>query len=160
MVKKADLLVGVHGGYQRLTKPVLHRRAIYFDKERSLWIIRDTFEGEGEHQLNWYFHLAPDLRAERMDSPSAILIRDQAAPHTLLIVPISRDFEPQVELAEVSCSYGRRFQSSTVHYSKTPVLPITVTFAISYAPGGHTATICSDLIGLVIDLESCFNIEA
>lgn len=47
-----------HDGYARLAQPVLHRRTVVFEKPRY-WLIRDELTGEGEHDVEQYFHLTP-----------------------------------------------------------------------------------------------------
>ena len=38
-----DYIIAEHSGYARLTPPVIHRRAVRFDKRQRLWIVADTF---------------------------------------------------------------------------------------------------------------------
>lgn len=65
--KDFDFVEGFHDGYKRLANPVIHRRAILFKKETApltpeYWIIRDSLEGDGEHLVESYFHLVPDVK--------------------------------------------------------------------------------------------------
>jgi hypothetical protein len=56
--KSFDYVEGSHDGYTRLPQPVIHRRAIVFVKP-NYWFIRDELIGDGEHQVDRYFHFAP-----------------------------------------------------------------------------------------------------
>jgi len=53
-----DYVEGSHDGYTRLPQPVIHRRAVVFVKP-DYWFIRDELIGDGEHQVDRYFHFAP-----------------------------------------------------------------------------------------------------
>ncbi len=133
--EKSDLLIAMHSGYQRFRRPVWHQRAICFDKERTLWVIQDTFEGEGDHQLDWYFHLAPGVEAEQLDDPPGISIRHSGSPEALSIIPVFQGFEFRIEKAETSSSYGKRAQSSVLHFSRKTPMPVRSNFVIQYAKG-------------------------
>ena len=56
--KSFDYVEGSHNGYARIPQPVIHRRAVAFVKP-DYWLIRDELIGEGEHQVDRYFHFAP-----------------------------------------------------------------------------------------------------
>jgi hypothetical protein len=51
-----SIFEGEHNGYQRLKDPVTHRRRIEYDKNRRDWLIVDSLEGTGKHQIDVYFH--------------------------------------------------------------------------------------------------------
>ena len=51
-----DKIVAKHTGYLRLDKPVMHQRAITFNKEDIIWNIKDKLTGEGSHLFEWFFH--------------------------------------------------------------------------------------------------------
>lgn len=53
------ILLGYHDGYLRLKRPVCHYRAIFYYDE-SLFLIRDTFTGEGVHDFELNYHLHPN----------------------------------------------------------------------------------------------------
>jgi len=56
-----DIFIGTHTGYSKLKYPVVHQREFIFDKHNGRLEIIDSFEGEGNHQLNWNFILSPGL---------------------------------------------------------------------------------------------------
>jgi len=51
-----------HYRYKRFSKTVIHRREIRFYKKKGKLQITDTFEGKGEHHLEWKFILSPDYK--------------------------------------------------------------------------------------------------
>ncbi len=55
-----EFLAGNHDGYQRLSDPVIHRRYV-FHLHGGFWMIRDVAEGRGCHDLEIFWHFAPDL---------------------------------------------------------------------------------------------------
>jgi hypothetical protein len=56
-----DYASGWHGGYTRLTEPVIHRRRVIFIKPDQ-WFLLDDVTGAGNHSLEFYFHYPPDVR--------------------------------------------------------------------------------------------------
>jgi uncharacterized heparinase superfamily protein len=59
--------VGRHHGYERLTQPVTHERALRLDKASGALAIVDRLTGAGDHDLRWHFHLAPGVSAGMVD---------------------------------------------------------------------------------------------
>jgi hypothetical protein len=62
-----DKISAWHDGYHRLKDPVTHKRVIKFDKEREIIIIDDYLEMKSNHEIEQYFHLAPQCRVEKFD---------------------------------------------------------------------------------------------
>jgi uncharacterized heparinase superfamily protein len=52
---------GAHDGYSHLSGRPVHERSLRLTED-SL-VVADAFEGSGEHGLEWFFHLHPDLSA-------------------------------------------------------------------------------------------------
>jgi hypothetical protein len=60
--KDEDLVLeGTHNGYERLKNPVKHIRKILFS-EGELFLIQDSFRGEGMHDFELNYHLHPDSK--------------------------------------------------------------------------------------------------
>lgn len=55
-----DLFTGSHNGYLRLNPPVIHRRTV-FNLKSHFWLVRDVMMGQGSHEVDIYWHLAPGL---------------------------------------------------------------------------------------------------
>lgn len=51
-----DRVTAIHNGYARLKEPVMHERTVKFDKINEKWIIKDLITGNGQHDLEWFFH--------------------------------------------------------------------------------------------------------
>lgn len=60
---EADVFCGAHAGYQRLPKAVTPVRTIELDHRRHALLVRDEFEGAGEHHVEIPLHLAPGVVA-------------------------------------------------------------------------------------------------
>lgn len=50
----------VHDGYSRLKEPVRHKRSIFFF-DKTNFLIKDTFSGQGSHDFELIFHFHPDV---------------------------------------------------------------------------------------------------
>jgi hypothetical protein len=53
-----------HDGYTRLADPVLHRRELDLDKHSQTLRIQDLLECQGLHDVELFFHLAPECAVE------------------------------------------------------------------------------------------------
>jgi hypothetical protein len=60
-----DVLDASHTGYELPPSPVRHRRRIAFRKEPFGWLVVDTLEGDGQHDVESFLHLAPGVGAKR-----------------------------------------------------------------------------------------------
>ncbi|MBI4492013.1 MAG: alginate lyase family protein [Chloroflexi bacterium] len=142
-----DLLDAQHDGYARLPEPVVHRRRIRFDKRRSAWVIQDTLDGVGEHDLELFLHLARPL-AERME----LAVRLRAPRADLWIVPL--DFPGgatlSVEEGWVSRGYGYREPAPVLRYAVRARLPISVTLGLVLVP---VATSFQDARALLASID-------
>ena len=58
--KTFELFGGAHTGYCRLPQPVGHERWVLSIKDR-FWFVRDLARGEGQHQIDIGWHLAPEF---------------------------------------------------------------------------------------------------
>ena len=54
-----DLFVGSHNGFA----PMIHRRWVFSLKERFC-VVRDLILGQGDHQIDLFWHLSPELEGE------------------------------------------------------------------------------------------------
>jgi heparinase II/III-like protein len=61
-----SLFVGSHDGYERLAAPVIHRRFV-LHLQGGFWLIRDLALGRGSHQLETFWHFAPEVAALRVE---------------------------------------------------------------------------------------------
>jgi uncharacterized heparinase superfamily protein len=58
-VDEGLVLKGTHDGYERLKDPVKHTREVFFSGG-NVFLIRDSFSGNGPHDFELNYHLHPD----------------------------------------------------------------------------------------------------
>jgi hypothetical protein len=69
---RRDRFVGTHDGYTRLPDPVVHRREIVFDKTQRTFEIVDHLTGNSRHDVELFWHLSEDCRAEPFGSQRVV----------------------------------------------------------------------------------------
>lgn len=132
-----DLFVGSHDGYSRLASPVIHRRWV-FGLKSQFWFVRDQALGDGEHQLDLYWHQA------FADGKNTDVLR-QSVPMTLLHANMNSG-QPKIGVGEWSPVYGQNLLAPVVHLSAKAALPAefgTLLLPVatsSVAPGKLTST--------------------
>ena len=124
-----DVLIMEHNGYGRLKNPVIHQREILFNKAKGFWLVRDTLNGDGQHQYDLYFHFAPiEIEFDR-DLPMAIKTKTNGA--NFAVIPLYREgVSVEVTRGWVSYQYGVKVEAPIVRYHKK---------------GGHQITFCNIL---------------
>ncbi len=111
---------GHHNGYKRLPDPVLHRRAI-FHLHGEYWLVRDIVEGSAAHQLEIFWHLAPDLNVA--GSPG-VLIASSAHDKLVLLSAGATSWDVSVEQGLISAAYGQRQPAAVGVFRKQAQLPV------------------------------------
>lgn len=107
-----DRIVAEHYGYQRLTKPVIHRRSVIFNKPERSWLIEDEFVGDAvDRDYEVRFHFAPGLQINCVEA--AVEARDPNADLTLTVRSLSLLGSPQLEQQFTSRNYGEMSESLT-----------------------------------------------
>ena len=121
VTEKYDFLDAEHNGYARLKNPVVHRRQIYFNKEKGHWVIKDMLTGRGRHKFGLYFHFAPMRLREKDELAVETDNRDGA---NIVIMPLKTEgVSMEIENGWVSYSYGTKVEAPIVKYSKTAEVP-------------------------------------
>lgn len=83
-----DFVRGYHTGFQKLSKPVLHHRVIFF-KKSDYWVLHDLLTGEGTHLFEQYFHASPTKLG--VDFAQKKIRLGQLYDPTLAIIPLQAD---------------------------------------------------------------------
>jgi hypothetical protein len=126
-----DLLDAEHDGYTRLVAPLVHRRRIRFDKRRRAWLIQDSLDGRGEHDVELFLHLA-----QPVEERTGLAVRLRAPRTDLWIVPL--DPPPGLALSEqaswVSRAYGHREPAPVLRYALRARVPLTLTTGLALVP--------------------------
>lgn len=101
---KRDFFCGSHSGYQRLAQPVMPVRTIILDHTFHALVVRDVFEGVGEHQIDIPLHLAPDVVVQEVATDR---LRLQACGRDFVLVwGKIQDWTLEVGKGRISPSYG------------------------------------------------------
>lgn len=84
------VFAGGHDGYRRLRGRPAHRRTIDMEistESTSRWTIRDSISGSGQHRVESFIHLHPDVRVEqvaerefRLRAAANIMVRLRVGP--------------------------------------------------------------------------------
>jgi len=109
-----DLFVGRHDAYS----PLQHRRFV-FSRKSGFWFARDVVEGAGEHELDAYWHLAPEF------TPLGDLGRFLRSDGRVLDVVSTgqNDWGHKIENGSWSPAYGEAQPAPVLHFSTVASLP-------------------------------------
>jgi Heparinase II/III-like protein/Heparinase II/III N-terminus len=102
-----DRIVAEHYGYNRLPASVKHRRTVTFNKSDCSWLIEDELLGDGEHELEIYFHFAPELDLLVKQSQ----VEARYGEVGLTVCSLSIDQPPALVKQHVSRDYGELLES-------------------------------------------------
>jgi hypothetical protein len=114
-----DLLQVSHDGYLRLASPVLHRRLVFFVKDR-FWLIVDLAEGQGHHQLEIQWH-GSSIEFE-MDVAHRALAKGNGGGFAI-IPALSPEWSVHLAEASWSPNYGARELRASVQCHAETNLP-------------------------------------
>lgn len=111
------ILDAEHNCYKRLRCPVIHNRLFCFDKKKRILDIKDKFRGKGDHELEWNFHLSPEvkvwLKEEKPDQKEIILIRNDGS----LVFSAPKILNCVIIEDKVSPSYGIKVPAKTIRFT-------------------------------------------
>jgi hypothetical protein len=117
-----------HLGYTRLARSVIHRRSVC-SVGAGLWFIRDVAEGDGEHQLDLFWHLAPDAHLEKR-TDHGFNFRKSNGQGLALLADCHGIWSSTVTLGAYSTAYGLQESAPVVRFSIRTELPSSVTTLI------------------------------
>jgi hypothetical protein len=124
-----EVVSAEHNGYRRLAQPVTHRRTVTFYKREGWWLIEDTIEGAGEHQLAIRFHLASGLEVSPHGA-DGVLARGRKNGARLFIFALDLNQLPRFEEQFTSRDYGTKEPSQTACWSIKSSLPCKLRWAL------------------------------
>ena len=135
-----DYFVGSHDGYRRLSSPVVHRRFIFSLKSR-LVLIRDVAEGKGEHHLEIFWHLAPDLQHQKRCKGQSFSSADNGIT---LLTAAGHGWAEEVTQQLWSPAYGRKEPAPVARFSTIAELPAE--FVTLFSSHGENAPEPGELV--------------
>lgn len=138
-----DFIEAEHHGYERLADPVRHRRVLLLNRFARRLVVEDRLEGEAHHRVEWFFHLAPEVRAILAGDALRLEARAGSARFTLAATMTPPGVRAALREDEVSPGYGRFAAARTLVFSWEGLLPIVTRFEIVVArpePGASDRT--------------------
>ena len=117
-----DVVVGEHLGYERLPRPVRHRRAVFFYKSDRWWLIEDDLLGKGEQTIAVRFHFDSGLELTVRDE-SIVSACDKMTGARLLVCSKDLRLKPEFEPQFTSRHYGAKTPSISVCWLMRTSMP-------------------------------------
>jgi hypothetical protein len=130
-----DYFQGSHNGYERLAAPVVHRRCVFFLKP-SFWFFRDIAQGEGQHSLDLFWHIAPGLKPN--SASDLAFVAGHNEPDLLFVLVDGHDWSQEAAERCWSPVYGRTEPAPVLKFSAQASLPAEFVILLLGSP--HTAS--------------------
>jgi len=124
-----DYVQAEHTGYERLSAPVTHRRAITFNKANRWWLIEDELLGKGNHKIAIRFHFAGELEVKLLNGQSVIAC-DRVSGACLVIRALDLDGAVELEPRFTSRQYGSKTNSVSACWTTEISGPCKLRWAI------------------------------
>ena len=114
-----DLFVASHGGYRRLEQPVVHYRWV-FSLKSEFWLVRDIAKGRGQHQLDIFWHLGPELSAREENTETFL---DSDGQSGLRVLAAGEGWSRRLVPRWWSPAYGIKKRAAVLQFSRLATLP-------------------------------------
>ena len=146
-----DVIDAQHDGYTHLKNPVIHRRIVFFNKQRGYWVIKDLFIGKGEHTFSVNYHCRPDENI-RQESNNFFLTRKNS--EILLTVTGEKEIKTKVVMGQkepimgwYSEGYGEKVPAPVINIEWQGTTPTSLLSFISPYQGGDVGAQINCIIG-------------
>jgi uncharacterized heparinase superfamily protein len=139
-----DFLDIWHDGYTYQSKPILCKRAFYFDKPNQQWIIWDRLIGDGMRHISARFHFQPGLVISDY-SKQSILLSANADQEALFIFPCKEGLHLSFKDTPIAKVYGEQENGVVAEYEITVELPMEMAFGITRVYGRLDEALFSSL---------------
>jgi len=96
-------------GAMQTAPGVWHRREVHHPCS-GRWEVADCLEGEGIHELSWFFHFAPDLSLRWCDGSEHLSVERHGVPCMLIVPPAG--VQVHIKCGWYSPSYGQKESNS------------------------------------------------
>lgn len=116
-------LQAAHDGYTRIRGVGVHQRTWRIEGDGTL-VVEDHLQGNGVHDLDWFFHLHPEWDATASDGSTVRLTRAERALTVLFTEGCRISLEPSF----YAPSFGLRLPSQMIHVSIRRPLPVRQVF--------------------------------
>lgn len=124
-----DRIVAEHSGYERLSKPVKHRRAVKFFKSDRWWLVEDELLGIGEHKIAARFHFDSELHVRLFNEHD--VIASEPGGGCLIVCSLDLEQAAELEAQFTSRHYGSKDESIAACWTtETTTLPCKLRWAL------------------------------
>lgn len=120
-----DRVAAEHNGYQRLRKPVIHQRHLFYIRN-SYWIVTDRLYGYGRHSFEQNFHFSA---TGKLKQQAALFIWEKKTTR-LLVAPVWHETQARIYQASlnpirgwISPLFHQKVPGQTLSFSKTASCP-------------------------------------
>jgi len=117
-----DLFAASHSGYERLPRPVRHRRFVFHSKEK-FWLVRDVASGNGPHLLETSWHFAPDVAVSDCGGKLVASAGGDRPAHLTLLPVADTSWKNEIVNGYVSPAYGEKVEARVLRCSSQVDLP-------------------------------------
>ena len=117
---------GSHDGFGRLPGQPLHARTIEYEAT-GVWTVVDTFSGRGEHRVESFVHLHPDLVARRVGSTISVVLPASGLVSEMEVLDAS---EIALEKGWYCPEFGARHENIVIRLASSGPLPLSLRYRI------------------------------
>ncbi len=135
--KTFSYFAGSHNGYERLPGHVTHQRSVLRVNggRHSLWLVRDSALGAGEHDLELNWHFAADVRLNEVGGGEFVALRPEEPEAALRLIMSDKTSEQRhwgvsIAQGQISPAYGRYEPAPVLRCAARAKLPAEVATAI------------------------------
>jgi len=128
---------GSHDGYGRLPGQPVHARTIEYETG-GVWTVVDTFSGKGDHRVETFVHLHPDLEARRVGSTISLAL---PSGNVVSNVEVLGPSEIALEKGWYCPEFGTRHENIVIRLSLSGPLPLSLGYRIVKRSVIHSATL-------------------
>jgi uncharacterized heparinase superfamily protein len=127
-----------HAGYRSLG--VTHTRTIRAIDGETAFLIEDKLEGDGEHEFELNFQIAPNRRAEIIPLENGVLCRVLGTPQVELVVTACVPLDGEIQHSLVSTIYGTTVPSSRLRVRGKTRVPARITSQLWWTDAADLAS--------------------
>jgi uncharacterized heparinase superfamily protein len=117
---------GSHDGFRRLRGRPVHMRIIEYETD-GVWTVVDTFSGKGDHRVENFVHLHPDLHARCVGSIISLSLSSNRVVAEIEVLNVT---EIVLEKGWYCPEFGTRLENTVIRLSSSGSLPQSLGYRI------------------------------
>ena len=127
---------GSHDGFRRLSGRPVQTRTIEYETG-GIWTVVDTFSGKGNHRLESFVHLHPDLNVRCVGSIISLTLSSNRVVAEIEVLNAS---EIALEKGWYCPEFGTRRENTVIRLSSSGPLPQSLGYRIVKGSVGHSTS--------------------